>query len=123
MVLGILFICYSLIIISLIFLFGMLQETLPFFRKQILIVIIGSLMPFLTLLIHLLGLAPWGVDPGPFSLTLSAIILFIGFTRYKLFNLVPLARGLLFDNLLDSVIVFDNEQRVVDYNSSAVIKF
>ncbi len=108
------------IIISLGFLFGMLQGTLPFFRKQIIFVIIGSSMPFLTLLIHLLGLAPWGIDPAPFSLTLSAIIIYIGFTRYKLFNLVPLARGLLFDNLLDSVIVFDNEQRVVDYNSSAM---
>ncbi|MDY0387614.1 MAG: histidine kinase N-terminal 7TM domain-containing protein [Methanolobus sp.] len=108
------------IIISLVFLFGMLQGTLPFFRKQIIIVIVGSSLPVLTLLIHLFGLAPWGIDPAPFSLTLSAIIIYIGFTRYKLFNLVPLARGLLFDNLLDSVIVFDNEQRVVDYNSSAM---
>jgi PAS domain S-box-containing protein len=108
------------IILGLSLLLGMLQGTLPVFRKQISIVIIGSLMPFLTLLIHLSGMDPWGIDPAPFSLTLSAIIIFIGFTRYKLFNLTPLARGLLFENLPDSVIVFDKEQRIVDYNNSAM---
>jgi PAS domain S-box-containing protein len=108
------------IILGLIILFSMLQVTLPDFHKQIYIIIIGSLMPFLTLLMRLLGMSPWGIDPSPFSLTLSAIIIFIGFTRYKLFNLTPLARSLLFENNHEGVIVFDREQRIVDYNNSAV---
>ncbi|MFA0821373.1 MAG: histidine kinase N-terminal 7TM domain-containing protein [Methanomethylovorans sp.] len=111
------FIC---IVLGLILLFSMLPGTLPVFRKQIAIVIIGSSVPLLTLLIYLAGMFPWGIDPFPFSLTLSAIIIFIGFTRYKLFNLTPLARSLLFENLPESVIVFDTEQRIVDYNDSAV---
>jgi PAS domain S-box-containing protein len=98
----------------------MLPGTLPVFRKQIAIVIIGSSIPLLTILIYLAGISPWGIDPFPFSLTLSAIIIFIGFTRYKLFNLTPLARSLLFENLPESVIVFDTEQRIVDYNDSAM---
>ncbi|ETA69228.1 PAS domain S-box [Methanolobus tindarius DSM 2278] len=110
------------IILGLSMLFSVLQGTLPVFRKQIMIVIVGSLMPFATLLIHLSGMSPWGIDPAPFSLTLSAIIIFIGFTRYKLFNLTPLARGLLFEHLPDSVVVFDKEQRIVDYNNSAMQK-
>ena len=111
------FIC---IVLGLILLFSMLPGTLPVFRKQIAIVIIGSSVPLLTLLIYLAGMFPWGIDPFPFSLTLSAIIIFIGFTRYKLFNLTPLARSLLFENLPESIIVFDTEQRIVDYNDSAV---
>lgn len=108
------------IIIGLIYLFSMLQETLPVFRKQVYIVIIGSFLPFSTFLIRLAGIAPWSIDISPFALTLSAIMIFIGFTRYKLFNLVPLARSLLFDNIPDSIIVFDKEQRIVDYNNSAL---
>ncbi|WP_321418262.1 histidine kinase N-terminal 7TM domain-containing protein [uncultured Methanomethylovorans sp.] len=108
------------IILGLIILFSMLQVTLPDFHKQIYIVIIGSFMPFLTLLIRLTGMNPWGIDPSPFSLTVSAIIIFIGFTRYKLFNLTPLARSLLFEKTHEGVIVFDREQRIVDYNNSAV---
>ncbi|MEZ5335217.1 MAG: histidine kinase N-terminal 7TM domain-containing protein [Methanolobus sp.] len=110
------------IVLSLILLFSTLQGSLPVFRKQIILVIIGSSMPFLTLLTYLGGLMPWGIDPSPFSLTLSAVIIYIGFTRYKVFNLTPLARGLLFENLPDSVIVFDKEQRIVDYNKSAMEK-
>lgn len=110
------------IVLSLVLLMSTLHGSLPVFRKQIIIVIIGSMMPFLTLLIHLSGKSPWGIDPSPFSLTLSAVIIFIGFTRYKLFNLTPLARGMLFENLPDSVIVFDKEQRIVDYNNSAMQK-
>ncbi|MGD9780191.1 histidine kinase N-terminal 7TM domain-containing protein [Methanomethylovorans sp.] len=107
-------------ILGLILLFSMLPGTLPVFRKQIAIVILGSSIPLSTLLIHLAGMAPWGIDPSPFSLTLSAIIIFIGFTRYKLFNLTPLARSLLFENLPESVIVFDTKQRILDYNNSAI---
>lgn len=108
------------IIFGLIFLFGMLQGTLPVFRKQIFIVIFGSFIPFLTLLVRTAGITPWNIDISPFSLTLSAMIIFIGFTRYKLFNLVPLARSMLFENIPDSIIVFDREQRIVDFNNSAL---
>ncbi len=108
------------IIMGLILLFSMLQVTLPDFHKQIYVVIIGSSIPLLTLFIRLSGLFPWEIDPSPFSLTLSAIIIFMGFTRYKLFNLTPVARSLLFENTHDGVIVFDKEQRIVDYNISAV---
>ncbi len=111
------FICITF---GLILLFSMLPGTLPVFRKQITIVIIGSSIPLLTLLIYLSEMFPLGIDPFPFSLTLSAIIIFIGFRRYKLFNLTPLARSLLFENLSESVIVFDTAQRIVDYNDSAI---
>ena len=108
------------IILGLMILFSLLQVTLPDFHKQIYIVIIGSSIPFITLFIRLAGISPWGIDPSPFSLTLSAIIIFMGFTRYKLFDLTPVARTLLFENIHEGVIVFDREQRIVDYNNSAV---
>jgi PAS domain S-box-containing protein len=100
-------------------LFSMLLGTAPAFRKQILFVIIGSIIPFLTLLLFLAGMKPWNIDPAPFSLTLSGLIIFAGLTQYKLFNLAPLARSLLFENIPDSVIVLDKERRIVDINHSA----
>jgi len=100
-------------------LLSMLLGTAPAFRKQTLFVIVGSMVPFLTLLLFLTGMSPWGIDPTPFSMTLSSLIIFVGLTRHKLFDLAPLARSLLFENVPDGVIVLDKEQRVVDLNHSA----
>jgi PAS domain S-box-containing protein len=49
---------------------------------------------------------------------LSGLIIFTGLTQYKLFNLAPLARSLLFENIPDIVIVLDKERRIVDINHS-----
>lgn len=113
---------YSIVctILGLFFLLSMLQGTLPVFHKQIFIIICGSFIPFLTLFVHLAEENPWNIDISPFSFTLSAIIIFIGLTRYKLFDLVPLARSTLFDNIPDSIIVLDRERRIIDFNSSAL---
>lgn len=113
---------YSIVctILGLFFLLSMLQGTLPVFHKQIFIIIFGSFIPFLTLFVHLAEEKPWNIDISPFSFTLSAIIIFIGLTRYKLFDLVPLARSTLFDNIPDSIIVLDRERRIIDFNSSAL---
>jgi len=100
-------------------LLSMLLGTAPAFRKQTLFVIVGSMIPFLTLLLFLTGMSPWGIDPAPFSMTLSSLIIFVGLTRHKLFDLAPLARSMLFENIPDGVIVLDKEQRVVDLNHSA----
>ncbi|MDP2216120.1 MAG: histidine kinase N-terminal 7TM domain-containing protein [Methanolobus sp.] len=110
--------CIFCIIFGISLLFSMLLGTAPAFRKQVIIVMVGSMIPFMTLLLFLAGMSPWGVDPGPFAMTLSSFIVFVGLTRYKLFNLSPLARSLLFENIPDSVIVLDKERRIVDINHS-----
>ncbi|MDN5311017.1 MAG: two-component system, sensor histidine kinase and response regulator [Methanolobus sp.] len=108
------------VILGISLLFSMLLGTSPALRKQVFIVLLGSLIPFITLLLYLAGMKPWGIDPAPFSMTLSGFIIYVGFTRYKLFDFAPMARSLLFDNIPDSVIVFDMEGRIVDCNHSAI---
>ncbi|MDK2834699.1 MAG: two-component system, sensor histidine kinase and response regulator [Methanolobus sp.] len=108
------------VILGISLLFGMLLGTSPALRKQVSIVLLGSLIPFITLLLYLAGMKPWGIDPAPFSMTLSGFIIYVGFTRYKLFDFAPMARSLLFDNIPDSVIVLDMEERIVDCNHSAI---
>ncbi|WP_256623510.1 histidine kinase N-terminal 7TM domain-containing protein [Methanolobus chelungpuianus] len=101
-------------------LFGMLLGASPALRKQVSIVLLGSIIPFMTFLLYLAGMKPWGIDPAPFSMTLSGFIIYVGFTRYKLFDFAPMARSLLFDNIPDSVIVLDMEGRIVDCNHTAL---
>ena len=60
-----------------------------------------------------------GFDLTPFTFALSSIFLAIGFFRFNLINLIPIADVLVIENLRDAVIVVDAHQRVLDMNSAA----
>ncbi len=108
------------IIFSIILLLKMWLEIIPAFRKQVTIVMIGTLVPFLALLLYIGKMVPLGLDPIPYSLAFSGLLIYIGMTHYKLLDVAPLARSLLFGKLPDGVIVLDGMQRIVDYNHSAM---
>ncbi len=107
------------IILSILLLLNMRTEVIPAFRKQVSIVMIGTLIPFLVLLLYLARIFPSGLDAIPFSLAFCGIIIYFGLTHYKLLDIAPLARSLLFEKMPDGVIVLDEMQRIVDCNQSA----
>lgn len=105
--------------ISAILFFGMWRNSAPVFRNHILIILYGSLIPFVVYLAYLLKLFPWGLDPIPFTNAFIALAIYYGLARYNLFGLAPLARNLLFDNIPDVVVVLNHESRIVDCNAQA----
>nr|WP_209618725.1 histidine kinase N-terminal 7TM domain-containing protein [Methanolobus bombayensis] len=107
------------IMFSILLMLKMWLEVIPALRKQITIVMAGILIPFIVLLLFIARLFPSGLDPIPYSLPFSGIIMYIGLTRYKLLDIAPMARSELFDKLPDGVIVLDQMQRIVDCNGSA----
>ncbi|WP_342306482.1 histidine kinase N-terminal 7TM domain-containing protein [Methanolobus sp. ZRKC5] len=104
---------------SIVLLLNMRTEVMPAFRKQVSVVMLGTLIPFLVFLLYIAGIFPPGLDPIPFSLAFCGIIIYFGLTHYKLLDLAPLARSLLFEKMPDGVIVLDEMQRIVDCNHSA----
>jgi PAS domain S-box-containing protein len=108
----------TIIISSILFVF-MLMKSAPAFRKQVSIILIASLVPFISYLIYLAGKFPWGLDPIPFAFSVTGLIAYIGISRFKLFNLAPLARNLLFDKIPDAVLVYDEKSRFLDCNEAA----
>lgn len=93
-------------------------------RSQAWILIAGALMPWLSNIAALLPLparnfALSSQDLQPLAFALGGLILGWGIFRYRLFELVPLARDMIIDNLRDGIIVMDQAGRIVDMNSSA----
>ena len=87
------------------------------FRRQIGILLASVLVPGIGNAIYLLGLTPIaGLDTAPFTFTLAGLILSFGIYRFGLFDLVPVARGVLIENMSDGVLVLDKQNRVVDIN-------
>ena len=88
------------------------------FRYQAVIFWLGSMVPWIGGIIYNLGLAPFNLDITPLSLTISSILLSIGFLKFHMLDIVPMARDRVFEGMGDGVLVLDNQDRIVDYNSS-----
>ncbi|HOG47570.1 MAG TPA: histidine kinase N-terminal 7TM domain-containing protein [Anaerolineae bacterium] len=60
-----------------------------------------------------------GVDPTPAALMCTGLLLTLGIQRYRLLELVPLARAALFADLQDGVLFLDARRQVLDLNPAA----
>jgi PAS domain S-box-containing protein len=88
------------------------------FRKQKNIVLVASLIPWAANLLYLLGFTPINhLDVTPYAFTISSLIVSFGLLRFKLFDIVPVARGKIVEAMRDGVLVVDILGRVIDVNS------
>jgi len=102
-------------IINIILLFFRLSS---FYRNQILLLFIASLIPPLGNLIYVFQINPVaGFDWTPFTFLLTGILIAINISQYKMFDLVPFARNKLIDIIPDAILVVDKSLRIADYNS------
>lgn len=87
------------------------------YRYQVATILLGVSIPWLTTVITMLQLAPYQLqDITPLSFAVSNLIVGWALFRYRLFDIVPVARDTLVENLRDGVIVLDNQLRVIDFN-------
>lgn len=108
-----------LILISIYFFFRTWIQDRSYFSKQLVILVVCSTISFSVYLLYLAGFFPDGLDPVPFAFILGALMVYIGIFRYGLFNIAPIARSYLFENVPSGVIVLDRRERMVDINQSA----
>lgn len=99
----------------------MLLRAAPAFRKQAVIFLTGSLIPWVGMVIYVLRLTPYNLDATPVSMSLSGLIFSFGFLKFRLFDIVPLARDVIFDNMNDGVLVLDTQDQIIDFNPHLLI--
>ncbi len=96
-----------------------LQSVSGIYKHQIYIMIVASLMPFISIFVNLMGLFPLGLDSGPFFILFDFTLFALGIFRYSLLLLVPLSRDRVFEWIYDGVIVVDLNQNLIDFNQAA----
>lgn len=89
------------------------------YRRQLLMILSGAILPFFLYLLWLLEITPRGIDLHPFSFVATGILITIGIRRYKLFRIQPLARNLLFMKSPDPAVVLDSNHCLADFNQAA----
>lgn len=90
-------------------------------RRNSVILTIGLCLPYIANLFFQARLCIHsGYNVAPLFLLFSAVAYYFALLRYQLFGLVPLARSLVIENLNDGILVFDEHNRLVDYNAIAL---
>lgn len=89
------------------------------FKKQNRVILIGAFIPWFVNFLYLLGIRPYQhIDLTPYAFILTSGVIGIGLLRFKLFDIVPLARSKVVEAMNDGVLVLDGQARVIDINSA-----
>ena len=108
---------YALILIGIIFLARGFMILRHVYRKQAVILLAGTLTPFfVNIFYNLYFIDIIHFDFTPLSFVVTGIVYYWGFSRFKLIEIVPVARDAVFDEMKDLVFVLDSEERIVDAN-------
>ncbi|MDK2981464.1 MAG: hypothetical protein PWQ55_1811 [Chloroflexota bacterium] len=90
------------------------------YRTQSRWLLASSIFPFVSSLIYDLGMTPLpGFEILPIGFSISGLGLAFCIVFLKMFEIIPVSRSLLVENLQDGLIVLDNQMRVVDINPAA----
>ncbi len=87
--------------------------------RQAFVLFLGSLFPWGAYIAYLMNAIPWGLDPHPAAFLVPALLYAWATFGLGMLETVPLARQEVFQRLSDSLLVFDREGRLADFNLAA----
>ncbi len=92
----------------------------PIHRGQTAAVLVGVCVPTVVGLLTIAGVRlSFQRDLTPVAMAVSNLIVIWGLYRYRLFDVIPVARQVVLDNLADAIIVLDVRGCIADYNPAA----
>jgi len=88
-------------------------------RSQALFLIAGNSAPLFSNIIYIAGLTPAGIDLTSIACMISGILFTVGFFRYRVFDIRPIARDTVFEHMRAAAMVVGDDETIVDFNSAA----
>jgi PAS domain S-box-containing protein len=111
---------YVLILLCTLLLIHVLFRTPCLHRGQASALLIGAIAPWVANVVYIFGLSPLPhLDLTPFAFILTGLAVVWGLSRFRLLDVVPVARDVIFEGMTDGVIVLDAQARIVDLNPTA----
>jgi diguanylate cyclase (GGDEF)-like protein/PAS domain S-box-containing protein len=88
--------------------------------RQFTALLIATLVPLAAGTLYAAGLSPWpDYNPAMAVLSVCGLLMAYALFHYRLFDIAPLARDAVIDNLADGLVVIDVEGRLRDFNRAA----
>ncbi|AIQ66016.1 hypothetical protein PSTEL_25760 [Paenibacillus stellifer] len=89
------------------------------YRRQLVTLLLGLLLPTLGAFLYLIGLSPYNMDPVPIIMSITSTLYIWAILSRGMLTAAPIARGSLFESMRDGVLVMDRSDRLIDYNPAA----
>jgi PAS domain S-box-containing protein len=87
------------------------------YRWQNSAIIIGAFIPWVFNLVYLMGVRPFGhIDLTPYAFIITSVVIGFGLVRFSLFDLIPIAREKIIENMHDGMLILDSHTRIIDAN-------
>jgi PAS domain S-box-containing protein len=111
---------YLLVLLGTVLLLQSLIRSPHLYRGQAGALVIGALATWVGNALYISGLSPFPhLDLTPFASTLTGLAMAWGLFRFRLLDIVPIARDAVIEGMSDGVIVLDAQNRIVDLNPAA----
>jgi len=111
---------YLLLLLGMALLTQMLIRSPSLYRRQtsaLLIIVLAPLVGDICSILHLFPSLKLNLTP--FTFTIVGLAAAWGLFRYRLFDIAPVARDTIVENMSEAVIVLDTQDRIVDLNPAA----
>ncbi len=112
---------YAILLTTFALLINAIVRSASLYRRQALILLLSLSFPFALNILYVFNVSffPYGYDPTPVAFSLSGLFLLIGLLRYQLLAAVPIAHSTIIANLEHSILVFDPQGILLDFNPQA----
>ncbi len=111
---------YLMLLIAEILLIQSTLATSKLFVGQKILLIIASLFPWVANILYVTRITG-NIDYSTVAFTALAVALMFNFIKFKFMNIGPIARGIIFENMVDPVIVLDKSHQIIDLNPPAAL--
>jgi diguanylate cyclase (GGDEF)-like protein len=90
------------------------------YRRQLFTMFAGLTIPMTASFLYLMGFSPYGMDPVPMVMCLTSFLYLRAFFMDRL-TAAPIARERVFESMRDAVLVFGQDNGLVDFNPAAKV--
>jgi PAS domain S-box-containing protein len=113
---------YILLVIGCAVLIRTMIRSPQLYRGQITLLLVGAFAPWIANIVFLAGLSPLPpyIDLTPLAFVVTVMTTGWSMYRFRLLDLVPIARDVIVENMDDAILVLDTALRIVDANASAL---
>ena len=109
---------YSMLLAGTLCLIISYRRSLGIYRKQLGIILIVALIPWVCNFLFISGILSFSVlDPTPLALAFSGIVFSEGLSRFHLLDALPIAQDTIYRSIVDGVIIIDTENRIIEKKS------
>ncbi|MDQ6644092.1 MAG: response regulator [Chloroflexota bacterium] len=114
---------YVLILLSTLLIISFIRtlvRSASLYRGQVIALLIATLVPWVASAVTISGFSPLPhVDLTPLAFTVTGLAMAWSLFRFRMLDLVPVARNAVIESMSDAVMVLDQHNRITDLNPAA----